>query len=252
MGKMKIIRTLVFFLLSVFHCAALIKDKNSHELSECKKLAYNYQMFRDTGAGGSLPRSWADFETVRSMRKGDRQSDVNRMRLINSFAMVPGAPVIINGLGIPMDFQGCSLLLISREEKYEDDYESAGRYAILVGSEVPGTDIKPLLSYFLTSKASRAILEQIPDFDPIAQPLAFEPEFIAKVEREQKAHDAQSEEEIRDYYRDKAAREEKDHSPLSVFAVDGKIRWMPVAVTFLLLSLIVFLLVIGVRRKFGK
>ena len=68
------------------------------------------------GAKKGLPTSWDDFEEIALLKKGSLQLDSFRIKTTNSFALVPGAPVIQAESGISRDYQGRRLFLISREE----------------------------------------------------------------------------------------------------------------------------------------
>lgn len=234
---------IIGFLVSM-NCQAMTKNRNSRELSECKQLALQFQSSRLHEDGGGLPDSWNDFITVSNALEGKSKIDPYQMETINSFALVPGHPIIKSHPQIPREFIGCSLLTINRKEKFAEEYGEKGRYAILVGNPTKSSDaMPPLLSYFIPAEAARAILDQMPDFDPSTQPLAFEPEFIAKVERELKQKDENWREAAESNYRELAARERKDHPVRSLLHQKKSVMrlvWMAVG-----------LLVLAVAGLFG-
>lgn len=126
-----------------------------------------------------LPKSWDDFEEIALSKKGSLQLDAFRIKTINSFALVPGCPVIQTQPGIPSDYRGRRLFLISRQEVVTKSSQR-GRCAILIEPE--GIDSNPsrTYSYFISEEAAQLILKQISRFDPEKQPLAFDEQFILR------------------------------------------------------------------------
>lgn len=132
--------------------------------------------------GKELPRTWDAFALVQLIKKGTIQKQLFQLKTTNSFALVPGAPVIASGPGIPYEYANHRLFLISRHENITKQSQR-GRYAILVKQE--GVDEKPIRtwSYFIPEETAQLILNQFNDFDPQKQPLAFEKAFVDEVER---------------------------------------------------------------------
>lgn len=110
--------TLASFALAV--CAPTVdlsaKSQSTYEFiiigGLSSEIAYNLQ----TGGEKSLPSSWDDFLSIRATNEGRMEPDLPRMRIVNSFALVPGAPVISPDLRIPREYAGFRLILINRAE----------------------------------------------------------------------------------------------------------------------------------------
>jgi hypothetical protein len=120
-----------------------------------------------------LPVSWDEFQTISMTKSGLLQYQTFRAKTINSFALVPGAPIIQPQPGISREYSGHRLFLISRDETFTKTPVS-GRYAILIKPEE--LDSKPVQTYshFIHEETAQIILKQIKGFDPQRQPLAFE------------------------------------------------------------------------------
>jgi hypothetical protein len=133
----------------------------------------------------ALPKSWDDFESIGMMKNGLLKHQLFRAKTMNSFALVPGAPVIDPQLEISREIRGHRLFLISREEKFIKS-QGHGRYVILVKPEE--LDSKPIriFSHFIPEETAEQILNKIPDFDPAEQPLAFDD--LSPFEQEQKQY----------------------------------------------------------------
>lgn len=201
--------------------------------------------------GKSLPKSWDEFSLIQRIRHDGRSADIETVRGTNALAIVPGSPALGPDKGISPDRSGMRLFAISRNKSEQHDpftsETSIGRCVILVADD--GTDV---MANWILENEALLMLSQLPEFNPLHQELAFDENFIQDLASERKIRNEQSLIEIQTHHGDKIARQEKDHPPLSVFAADGKIRWMPVAVTFLLLSLLAILVVTSIRRNLGK
>lgn len=120
-----------------------------------------------------LPSSWDEIEPVLEIRKMDPRGLLYTMKTINSFALVPGAPVISKEPGISREYYGKRLFLISRAEEPVQSH-SPGRCVVLIDPE--GIDAKALrtYSYFIPEASAQLILGQIEGFDPKKTSVAFE------------------------------------------------------------------------------
>jgi hypothetical protein len=162
------------FSVALIMTNALLADSKrvSFEMGVCQSLEFDIA-YRLDHEGKGVPSKWNDFVTVERMQSGMVEHQLGTAKAINSFALVPGAPVIGEGPGISPDYIGHRLFLISRAENFTKN-SGSGRCAILIKPK--DLDSKPsrTFSYFIPEEAAKAILRTIPSFDPEAQPLAFE------------------------------------------------------------------------------
>lgn len=141
-------------------------------ISVCDFLVSELYVIRDSGSK-DLPKSWDAFESIRLMKDGSLRHQLSRAKAINSLSLVPRSPIIGADPGIPREYRGRHLFLISREENFTK-FSGSGRCAILIKPEE--LDSKPLMIYsdFIPEETAKLILSKIPNFDPAHQPLAFE------------------------------------------------------------------------------
>lgn len=170
----------LFFLFSSIFSNADVKK--SAQMGVCSFLQglLEFQVFHESK---DLPTSWETFEVIGTMKKGSSKKQLFEMKTINSFALVPSLPIIQSEPGIPGDYQGNRLFLISREENVTKA-SGRGRCAIFIKTE--GSSSKPVrtFSYFIPEETAQIILKQIGGFDPQKQPLAFEN--LPELEKEEK------------------------------------------------------------------
>jgi hypothetical protein len=163
------------------------------EMAFCRDLesSLNYQFIDDEK---DLPTSWDDFAEIGMIKKKLLPRNSIQLKTINSLALVPGAPVIHAQPGIPGEYQGHRLFLISRTENITKP-SGPGRYAILIKPEE--LDSRPIrtYSYFIPEETAQIILKQIKGFDPQEQPLAFED--VDRLEHDKKAEHDQATQEIK-------------------------------------------------------
>lgn len=188
-------KKLVITMLIVLGCTVLSNANStiSAELVICREieLSLKYQFINDHK---DLPVSWAEFEGIRMTKAGLLQYESFRAKTINSFAIVPGAPIIQSQLGIPREYSGWRLFLISRDEN-PTKTSGSGRYAILIKPEELDSKSVRTYSYFIPEETAQIILKQIKGFDPRKQPLAFEN--IDQLERDKKARQDQLTQEVK-------------------------------------------------------
>lgn len=183
---MKFLQTLwIVFLCSCLNCEATSRGN--------RKLGVAYLLegsLRGKLSNQPLPDSWDEIEPVVEIRKMDPRGSLHVMKTINSFALVPGAPVIIKEPGISYEYYGKRLFLISRSEDVIPP-DSPGRYVILIDPE--GTDPKTMraYSYFIPEATAQLILGQLKVFDPKKTSVAFEnlPAIEKRFKAEQKELD---------------------------------------------------------------
>lgn len=123
--------------------------------------------------GKELPKSWDDFETIGMMKNGLLKHQLFQAKTINSFALVPTAPIIEAQPGISQEYQGHRLFLISKKENFTTN-KGSGRYAILIKPQELDSQPMRIFADFIPEGTAKLILNKIPDFDPARQPLAFE------------------------------------------------------------------------------
>ncbi|MEO7100051.1 MAG: hypothetical protein ABI162_11860 [Luteolibacter sp.] len=123
------------------------------ELRVCRELELSLAVeFIDNNK--DLPKSLDEFAGISMMKKGLMESDLFRVKIINSLALVPGAPVIQSLPGIPQEYRGRRLFLVSREENVTKSSEK-GRYAILIKPEELDSKPARTYSYFIPEEAAQ-------------------------------------------------------------------------------------------------
>ena len=125
-----------------------------------------------------LATSWDDFIQIQMIKNGSSAKDGFTIKTLNSFALVPGSPVIENRPGIPREFVGYRVFLTSREETTLR--KERGRCMIFVKLSGTPDGRTRILSPFVPEERAQHILNQFPDFDPTKQPVAFDDVFIYK------------------------------------------------------------------------
>lgn len=170
--KVLIIIILAFGIISDFSQARGI----SGEMGVCRELEIELS-FRLKQEQKGLPDSWDDFIGVVAVKKGQLELESFRVKAINSFALVPGAPVIQTQKGIPREYQGYRLVLISREENITER-AGTGRCALFADPGGQNSKQFPVYSAFIPEETAKLILSQIRGYDPKTQPVAFDDEFI--------------------------------------------------------------------------
>ena len=136
-----------------------------------------------------LPKTWQEILFVRRIFDNPESGNLDTMRWTNALAIVPGAPVVKPTEGIKRLRAGMRLFAISRERTQLSDpvtkEASTGRCAIFVDPD--GTIIT---SNWVTEVEAQLILKQIPDFDPVVQPVAFDN--LEQLEFEEKERDSKA------------------------------------------------------------
>lgn len=158
----------------------------SAEFGFCKEFEFSLG-FRLEHENKGIPTAWEEFEAIEMMKSGSMALQLRRAKAINSFALVPGAPMIESDAGIPREYAGYRLVFISRAES-QTKLAGNGRCALL--ADPRGQNSKQFRAYsvFFSEEVTQIILNQIEGFDPIKQPLAFED--LSPFERErQQYHD---------------------------------------------------------------
>jgi hypothetical protein len=126
--------------------------------------------------GKKIPEGWSDLMQIHYMKK-EVSPSASEFKAFNSFALVPSSPVINKHKEIPAEYIGMRLFLISRYKIHTNSL-APGRCVILIYPPTQKSDEVTSNAYFIPETTAQLILAQIPDFDPTAQPLAFDDDFL--------------------------------------------------------------------------
>jgi hypothetical protein len=169
MNRILFVMLVVLFATGFLHGHAI---SSFSELRACQNLELDVS-YRIGQEGKGIPESWDELMTIERMKAGMVKHRLNIAKAINTFALVPGAPVIGSRNGISRDYSGHRLFLISRNEIVAESLGS-GRCAILVKPlELDDRPVR-VISCFVPEETAKIILEGMPEFDPAKQPLAFD------------------------------------------------------------------------------
>ncbi len=169
---MKIISLMIAFTACLVNITCATSRSLSREMNVCYDLEA-FLIVRLNYEKKGLPESWNDFEEVAMNLMGLSKTSPLRREAINSFALVPGAPVIKPHPKIPVKYSGNRLILISRIENVVNP-SLRGRYAILVEPQESVSQVVKAHSYLIPEETAQVILKQIQNFDPKEQPFAFD------------------------------------------------------------------------------
>lgn len=172
MVKMKIILIISLFVFWVIHCSSVCRGD---PLNVSGGIALQLDTTLND-QGGELEDSWDDFIQIRMIKNGILEKSGYTIKTINSFALVPGAPVIQSQPGVPRELVGYQLFLTSREETILRNKRGRCMIFIKLPRNKPGR--ARILSPFVPEERAQHILNQFPDFDPTKQPVAFDDLFI--------------------------------------------------------------------------
>ncbi len=127
--------------------------------------------------GKSIPDSWEGIPLVSEMLKNPQSSsNFYRFKVINSMALIPGAPTIQQEEGIPKRYWGCRLFAVSRDQLGPRETLdpvtgefNRGRYCVAINGSDRGS-----MGVRIEESEAQLIFKQFNNFDPKKQPLAFE------------------------------------------------------------------------------
>lgn len=147
--------------------------------------------------GRDLPSSWEEIPSFRDKQNNLLEQNASLLRQINSFAIVPNSQLIQSEQGVSRERSNHRLFAISRDTDVYDrnlnDLESdRGRYVILVTP-----DHSEIRSSWIKEAEAQTILNQIKDFDPKQQPVAF-PQ-VDRLENERKSKQDQLVREVNEH-----------------------------------------------------
>lgn len=190
---MKKLLITISFAFGFLHSAEADSKAVSSEMRVCRFLERLLD-FQINHEKRELPTSWETFDVIGLMKKNPLKQQLFESRVVNSFALVPDTPLIQPQPGISPDYLGHRLFLISREQNIT---KSAGNGRCVILIKPVELDSQPVRIYsdFIPEETAQIILKQIKGFDPQKQPLAFEN--IEQLERDKKARQVQSTQEIR-------------------------------------------------------
>ena len=135
-------------------------------------IAFNY-----LEGGKILPSSLEEFEGMRLVAGiGKKRLSPHGIKAINSFVIVPNAPEIKKGPGVPDTLVGKRLYIISRFPNHDrapagadpSDPLSGGRQAIMISDADSKTDIP-----WIPEPTAQLLIKQIEGFHPMEQTSAF-------------------------------------------------------------------------------
>ncbi len=145
--------------------------------------------------GQAIPASWENIPMIREKLDHLLEQNPNELILINTMALVPGAPGIKSMPGLPKDYQDRRLFAIGRKPSFDfsstqSEGTEGGRYYIAITAD--GSDT---IAGWMPESQVKLIFQQIPGFDPADQPLPFEN--AEKLLREAKFRQKELENEVR-------------------------------------------------------
>lgn len=140
--------------------------------------------------GKGIPEGWHDFMQINYMKK-EATPSASEFKAINSFALVPSSPVIKKQKEIPAEYIGMRLFLISRYKIHTKSLDP-GRCVILIYPPTQESEKTVSNAYFIPETTAQLILAQMPDFNPVAQPLAFDDDFLVANQKKFQGEDLDS------------------------------------------------------------
>lgn len=155
----------------VIGCPLKASSTISSDLAFFREFATTfYYDVRFGDQGEFLPKRWDEIQVVDRIERG---GEVASMRLMNKLALVPGCPAIRQDLGVSREHVGRQLFAITRFDT-ADSQAGNGRYAILIKKSEGDDRINGILACFIPSREAEIILNQVANFDPQTQPVAFQ------------------------------------------------------------------------------
>lgn len=231
-------RSMVIFFTFMGVAATLAKTSISPEMNACRQIELMVGI-EFLAKGKDIPITWGEIPTIQRMRNETQgeyvdTSSINLLRHLNSFAIVPHAPVIVSEPGISKKRAAKRLFAISRDKNLASEDASGqaegGRYAVLLSNDGNATE-----PHWIPESEANIILSQFKEFDPSNQPLPF-PDIvrISKLSEERKQKSLQV---IREHHRGKASKK-KEHEIQSHSYKEGTIlRWVWMALGLLIVAL---------------
>jgi hypothetical protein len=140
--------------------------------------------------GKEIPEGWGELMQIDYMKR-EATPSASYFKAINSFALVPHAPLVKKQKEISTEYSGARLFLISRYKIYTNA-RAPGRCVILIFPSVDKFEKNTIAAYFIPETTAQLILAQIPDFDPTAQPLAFDDDFLVANQKRFQGEDLDS------------------------------------------------------------
>ncbi|QTN33051.1 hypothetical protein HZ994_12235 [Akkermansiaceae bacterium] len=205
---MRLYRWLIIGFVTAFMSLSSFAQEGANGFAVCSDLALQLSYEFSPKNGDDFPKVWDDFIGISLIKSGKMAIDVNYMKGANSLALVPGAPAIRADSSISREYHAHHLLIISREDIFDKRTEAKGRYAVLASPKTLEPASRSFPRYFIPMAESDAILAQIPNFDPAAQPLAFDK--VDQLEREEKEQDRDTVEYLKQKYLEMKVRKAKD------------------------------------------
>jgi len=202
MVKMKKTISSIIYFVIFFWSSSLAGGDSTPTLQMCRNIEMSLvDGFLDKGK--YLPNSFEEMTLLREMAENQWKNQPRTLELINSLALVPNAPTIKSIEGISRSLWGWRLFAISRswnfdysKDKASIDPAEGGRFVIMISPD--GSSATP---NWIPEPEARVILDQLKDFDPKKQPLAFEN--IIQSKREMNPQQNESNKTAREHLRKK-------------------------------------------------
>jgi hypothetical protein len=185
---MKKIISLILYFFILSNCLQAKNDRPK-EYAYARLMTVLFSNNRLMG-GKEIPEGWSDYIQISYMKK-EATPSASYFKAVNSFAIVPNAPLIKKQKEISTEYSGARLFLISRYKIHTDSL-GPGRCVILLYPSSEKIDKVTSAAYFIPETTAQLILAQIPDFDPTAQPLAFDDDFLVANQKRFQGEDLDS------------------------------------------------------------
>lgn len=159
---MKVIVLSLFLAMS----CAYSRSESSPVMTLCRNLEMDISSMIDHGERG-YPAEWGDFPIVDYWRRNADGLAIDKMRMINSLALIPGGYLL--GDEAPPRFRGSRVMIVSRApESGKGQSDADGRYLVFIDKE------NRAMSSWLEEKDAEKILKLMEGFDPVKAPLVFQ------------------------------------------------------------------------------
>jgi hypothetical protein len=168
---------IIVFLMIILSCLSTVSRARSLETATSVVYGDISMSIAFEIANHSIPISWEGVPRIQEMLKNPTSSSYYfKFKVINSMALIPGAPTIQQEEGIPNKYVGCRLFAVSRDSIAQGEAIDPttgklkmGRYCVSINGTDHGS-----MGNWLTESEAQLIFKQFNNFDPKKQSLAFE------------------------------------------------------------------------------
>lgn len=196
--------------------------------------------------GKDIPFEWDELIYISSLKDGRLEPNIKAMEIVNSFVLVQQKPMICKDTTVPQKYEGKRLLMIGRQREVDSVTKFLGRYVIFWGTRRMIPDQLFIEVDFIPENLALGILAQMPDFDPSAQPLAFNKMQIEKVREDKRVSQKKLEKSVRDWDRREKQRQSGDPSAIIETSRTPFLKWILI---LLFVSFTVLLAIYKIRRR---